>query len=265
MADFTLLEGDCLDVLKTIPDDSIDLIIADPPYNLGKAEWDTFDSHEAFLGFTEAWMSAALRLLVAGGGFYVFNTPYNCAHFIPILESLGMEYRNWLTWDKRDGQGGASGQFLRRQETILYFTKPGAPHTFNTDSVRTPYDLTDRMRSAMETGVYKNGKRWFPNPKGKLCGDVWHITSARHKNKRNSKMVVQAHITPKPHDMLERIILASSNIGDTILDPFAGSGTTLLVAADIDRHSIGIEISPKYVQMIKQRYAGRPLRLPGLA
>ena len=264
MADLTILEGDCLDVLATLPTDSVNLIVADPPYNMGKAVWDTFASDVAFRNFNYSWIAKCYELLVRGGALYVFNTPYNCAWLLTDLVRLGMEYRNWITWDKRDGQGGKSNQFLRRQESILYFTKPGAQHTFNADAVRVPYESTSRIAAAAKTGIIKNGKRWFPNPNGKLCGDVWHITSERHKSKVDGKTQKLAHITPKPKDMIERIIAASSNKGDTVLDPFAGSGTTLFAAYEMDRHSIGIEIMPEYVQLIERRKETLSMRLPGL-
>jgi len=110
-----------------------------------------------------------------------------------------------------------------------------------------PYDSTERMKHAEKKGILKNGKRWFPNPGGKLCGEVWHITSERHKNKVNGKTQKMMHITPKPTELIERIIKASSNEGDLVLDCFVGSGTTAIVAKKLKRNFICSDNNKKYV------------------
>ena len=243
---------DCLDFLAGIASESVDLAVVDPPYNMSKAEWDRFSSTQAFLDFTFAWLDALVPVLKPDASLYVFNTPYHAAYILAHLVETGLKYQNWITWDKRDGIGGATRRYNRRQETILFFTKSNQ-HTFNHNDIRIPYESTERIAHARSKGILKNGKRWFPNPNGKLLGDVWHITSERHKTKKGGKTQTQEHATPKPLDMMERIIAASSDEGDLVLDCFAGTGTTAVAALKLGRSFIGCDSEPEYVHMANQR------------
>ena len=218
-----IYQMDCLDFLRCIQDNSVDLAIIDPPYNMNKASWDTFKSKKDFFEFTYSWIDKLIPKLKKSGSLYIFNTPYNSAFILNYLVKKELYFQNWITWDKRDGLSGAKTRFNNGQETILFFSN-GKNHTFNYDEVRMPYKSTERMEHAKKKGILKNGKRWFPNPKGKLCGEVWHVASERHKNKINGKVQKMDHITPKPFEIIERIIKASSNQNDVILDCFAGSG-----------------------------------------
>lgn len=249
-----MTHSDCFAFLAEIQRESIPLAIVDPPYNLSKAEWDTFSTHSAFLEFTYKWIDALLPTLSPNGSLYVFNTPFNSAFICAYLVSKGMVYRNWITWDKRDGFVGGSRRFAPTQETILYFSRSERP-TFNSDDVRIPYESKSRIAHAMKKGILKDGKRWFPNANGKLCNDVWHIVSDRHKRKIAGKVVRAQHATPKPEELIERIVLASSNPGDVILDCFAGTGTTAAVALRNGRRFIGCESDAKFVELANERIA----------
>lgn len=116
-----------------------------------------------------------------------------------------------------------------------------------------PYKSTERIEHAKKKGILKNGKRWFPNPKGKLCGEVWHVTSERHKNKINGKVQKMDHITPKPFEIIEQIIKASSNQNDVVLDCFAGSGTTAVAAKKMQRNFLCCELDKKYAHVARNR------------
>ena len=186
----------------------------------------------------------------SNGSIYIFNTPYNSAFILQHLVSKGLHFRNWITWDKRDGQGSASRRFNYGQETVLFFTK-SLNHTFNFEDVRVPYESTERIEHAKKKGIIKNGKRWFPNPYGKLCGEVWHIASERHQHKVKGKVVKLAHITPKPAKLIERIIRASSNKGDLVLDFFAGSGTTATAAMKLGRNFLCCDSEMEYVEVAR--------------
>ncbi len=240
-------------LLRKIPDGYIDLIAVDPPYNMKKGGWDSFESDDAFQEFTKNWIRAAHRKLKPGGSIYVFNTARNCAYILRFLEDLGYTFQNWITWNKKDGFTSTKTKFLPESESIIFATKPGAKHTFNPDEVRIPYESTSRIAAAQKTGIIKNGKRWFPNPEGRLCPDVWTIPSARHSEKENGKLVKSEHPTIKPIALMERIILASSRQGEVVLDFFAGSGTTLVAALRQERHFIGCDISPEYVKVARRR------------
>ena len=188
---------DCFDFLKKIDSKSIDLVVVDPPYNMHKADWDTFKSQSDFLNFTYAWLDLVIEKLKDNGSLYVFNTPFNSAFILQHLVSKKMIFQNWITWDKRDDLGASKRKYSNGQETILFFTKSNK-HVFNYNDIRTPYESTDRIQHATEKGILKNGKRWFPNPNGRFCSEVWHITSERHKRKVNGKTQKMEHLTPKP-------------------------------------------------------------------
>jgi len=235
-----------------VDDNSIDLAIIDPPYNLKKADWDTFKNEDEFFDFTFRWIDKLLPKLKKTSSLYIFNTPYNCAFILQHLVKRKMKFRNWITWDKRDGLGYSKRKYANGQETILFFTKSDT-YTFNYDDIRIPYESEERIKHATKKGILKNGKRWYPNPKGKLCGEVWHFSSQRHKEKVNGKVVKLPHITPKPLDMIERMVKASSNKGDLVLDCFMGIGTTAIASKKLGRNYIGTEINEDYVKIAKER------------
>src|SRR3990167_10205622 len=123
---------DCFEFLNKIDDKSINLAIIDPPYNLNKAKWDSFESEKDFFEFTFRWIDALIPKLKSNGSLYIFNTPYNSAFILSYLTAKGLFFQNWITWDKRDGLGGAKRKYSNGQETILFFTKDGN-HIFNYD------------------------------------------------------------------------------------------------------------------------------------
>ena len=247
-----IYQMDCFKFLEQVEDSIVDLAVIDPPYNMRKADWDIFKSEEAFLEFTYSWIDALIPKLKENGSLYIFNTPYNSAFILQYLLSKGFNFQNWITWDKRDGMGGARRRFSNGQETIVFFTK-GKNHTFNYNDVRVPYESTKRIEHAKKKGILKNGKRWFPNPKGRLCGEVWHITSERHKNKVDGKVQKMGHVAPKPLELIERIIKASSNKGDLVLDCFVGIGTTALVARKLGRNFLCADKQVKYVKIANDK------------
>jgi site-specific DNA-methyltransferase (adenine-specific) len=135
----------------------------------------------------------------------------------------------------------------------VFVTKPGGEITFNADLIRVPYESTQRIAAAKTKGILKNGKRWFPNDAGRLCPDVWQISSERHSHKENGKVKVALHPTVKPIALMERIVLASTNEGDVVLDFFAGSGSTLVAAKRHKRNFVGCDADPQFVKIAKQR------------
>lgn len=248
--------GDYSKLVNKIPDNSIDLVCVDPPYNLKKAEWDTFESHDAFMNFSYKWIDSVAPKIKPGGGFYIFNTPRNCAYILTYLESNGFIFQNWITWNKKDGFTSTKKKFLPEQESIIYVTKAGNEPTFNAESVRVPYESKSRIEAAKTKGILKNGKRWYPNSNGRLCPDVWQIPSERHTNKVEGKIQSSEHPTVKPLALMDRIILASSNKGDVVLDIFCGSGSTLLSAKNNGRHFIGCDADTNFVKIAKKRLKG---------
>lgn len=247
-----IIEKDVLKGLDCLVDNSIDLIIADPPYNMSIAEWDKFSSEEEFLEFSKKWIEKSISKLKPGGSLYFFNNARNCALLFSFFEDCGLNFQNWIVWYKKDGFNSSKTKYVNNQETILFFTK-GKNKTFNYDDIRIPYQSKGRIELAKEKGIIKNGKKWFPNEKGKLCTDVWEIVSDRHSNKVKGKIIKPSHPTIKPMKLIERIVLASSNKNDLVLDLFSGTGTTSVISKKYLRKFIAIEKEKKYVDIIKER------------
>lgn len=242
----TIYIADVFSFLESLPNSSIDLSIIDPPYNLKVASWDSFKSEKEFLDFSFAWIDSMLSKLKKSASFYIFNTPKNCAFFLNHLQNKAY-LQNWITWYKKDGFSANKRRFNTAQEAILFYTMDSKKYYFDSEAVRVPYDSTQRIAHAAKKGILKNGKRWYPNAKGKLCPDVWEIASERHRHKINGKLVKLSHPTPKPRAMIDRMIQASSKEGDLVLDLFAGTGMTSLCARDLGRNFIGCERDKSYV------------------
>ncbi len=246
----------CADVfgfLERLEPESVDLAIIDPPYNLNQGEWDRFADLDEFMVFTVRYLDGVLAALKPTGSLYLFNTAFNAALILGALRERGMVYRNWITWYKKDGFSACRRRFCNNQETILFFTKSEKDYTFHCDAVRVPYLSDERIRAAQTKGILKNGKRWYPNPDGKLCTDVWEFPSVRLTNKRDGRTVKQKHPTPKPEGMIERMLLASSDEGDVVLDLFSGTGTTAYCAKKLGRRFVGCENNPDYCALIEER------------
>ena len=219
---------------------------------MGKGAWDCFKSQKEFLRFTEQWIDAFLPRMKATGSFYIFNNPLNSAYILPMLVEQGAVFKNWITWHKKDGINASKRKYVNNQETILFCTMSQSYH-FDADLIREPYLSKERIKHAAKKGILKNGKRWFPHPKGKLCVDVWDFSSHRHKVKSNGKLTKSSHPTPKPEDMIKRMVLASSREGDLVLDLFSGTGTTALVCNKLGRNFMGCENDPSFHGYLQKR------------
>lgn len=232
--DQRLICSDVLDGMRTLSDNSIDLIITDPPYNLGKNYGNTNDNldFEKYLEFSYKWLKESYRLLKPQGTIYVFMGMRYISYIYEILEKdLGMHFNSWITWYYTQGIGKTKG-FSPRHDDILMFTKDPKKFTFNLDEIRVPqkyYRSINNMRGA--------------NP-----GNVWEFSHVHYCNKNR-----KAHPTQKPEALYERMILASSNEGDIVLDPFVGSGTLNFVCKHLNRSGIGIDINKEYIDIAKDR------------
>ena len=228
-----IIEGDALKLLTVIPSKSIDLIIADPPYNLGKDYGNNHDNKdfEPYLFFTRKWTSEAKRVLKNSGTIYVFMGFQFISYLYQIMHSnLALNFNNWLCWHYTQGMGRKIG-FSPRHDDILMFTKT-KNYTYNLDAIRVPqkyYRQRNNMRGA--------------NP-----GDVWEFSHVHYSHPNR-----QQHPTQKPEALMERMVLGSSNEGDSVLDPFCGSGTTLRVCQQLERNCIGYDLNPSYVKMAEKR------------
>lgn len=247
-----LYNEDIFEFLNKLEDESMDLIIADPPYNQNIDKWDFFKNEKEYFEFMYKWLDLAIKKLKETGSIYLFNNAYNSAFILTHLVKKGLCFKNNIIWYKKDGFSGTRKKFVNNQESILFFTK-SKKYTFNFNDIRMPYLSQDRMKTAISKGILKNGKRWFPNPNGKLCTDVWEITSTRLKNKIKGKVVKTEHPTPKPKEMIERIIKASSNQNDIVLDLFSGSGITIEVCTENNRNFISCENNEEYCKLIEKK------------
>ncbi|GHU42630.1 hypothetical protein FACS1894190_12190 [Spirochaetia bacterium] len=229
------ITGDAIQYLKNIESTTADVIIADPPYNLGKDYGNNTDSKEfdEYINFSHAWLKEAERILKNTGTIYIFMGVRFISYLYKILEQdCNFIFNSWITWHYTQGLGKTKG-FSPRHDDILMFTK-SKKFNFYLDDIRVPqkyYRSVNNMRGA--------------NP-----GDVWTFSHVHYCNANR-----QDHPTQKPEGLIERMILASSKENDLVVDPFSGSGTTLRVCQQLNRNCIGIELNPDYVELTKNRLA----------
>lgn len=228
-----LICGDAIEEMSRLPAGCTDLVIADPPYNLGKDYGTTRDmkAWKEYQSFTRDWLAQAVRLLKPTGSIYVFMGVRFISKLFALLEDdFFLNFNGWITWHYTQGMGRKKG-FSPRHEDVLYFTKSNR-FTFNLDDIRIPQKYY-RQRNNMAGA----------NP-----GDVWRFSHVHYCSAEREE-----HPTQKPEALMERMIRASSNSDDLVLDPFVGSGTTCRVASVLGREWIGIDINPEYIAMAKRR------------
>lgn len=240
-----LYENDCIDILIRIPSGSIDMIFADPPYNIKKADWDKFESQEQYIAWSMKWISECSRILKENGSLFICG-------FTEVLADLKhpsmryFKYCKWLIWHYKN-KANLGSDWGRSHESILLLRKSNK-FTMNIDPIRIPYNehtLKYPVRTQAETSQYAKGKAerpaWSPHPLGAKPKDVIEIPTTCNGMGEKTK-----HPTQKPEELLRKFVLAASNPGDIVLDPFCGSGTTAVVAEQLGRHWIGCEINPEY-------------------
>ena len=251
-----LYQCDAVKFLKTLNNESVDLIFADPPYNINKAEWDTFPSQKEYVEWSMEWIKEAHRILKKTGSLYICG-------FSEILADLKWAASNlfkgckWLVWFYRN-KGNLGNSWGRSHESILHFRK-SKDFIFNIDEVRIPYNahtLKYPKRSQAESSHFSNGNgnsyEWTPNPLGAKPKDVFEIPTIS-----NGSWEKTNHKTQKPVELLRKIILSSSNDDSIILDPFGGSGTTYAVAEAYKRKWIGTELESEYCEIISNRLSDK--------
>lgn len=242
----TIHHGDCLEVLAQLPEKCIDLVFADPPYNLQLQntllrpnltrvdavddEWDRFDSFASYDQFTREWLTACRRVLKDTGTLWVIGSYHNIYRVGSILQDLGFWFLNDVIWVKTNPMPNFRGvRFSNAHETLLWCkkSKDQKRYTFNYHAIKMAND-EKQMRSDWEIPICTGNERLIVN---------------------GSKL----HTTQKPEALLYRVILASSNPGDVILDPFFGTGTTGAVAKKLGRHYVGIEREEIYIRGATER------------
>lgn len=246
-------------VIDTLPDDSIDLIVADGPYAVTRHEWDKVENIQQF---NLELIKRFSRVLKPGGSAYLFGK-HDMIDFIDYRPYLNLKSKIVWYQPSRLSQGRIS--YTNNYDVISFFTK-GRPGAFNLDDIRVPQlvELEHRLRVEKVPSVKKGrfGKTKFHN-KGKNPGDVWG--DIKQLTYRSKELVSREMLNTiqKPKKLIERLVLASSNHGDIILDPFTGSGTLPLVARENQRRFIAVELNSRYARVSAERLAdhGHPVEL----
>ena len=242
-----ILIGDCIDEMAKLPEKSVDLVFADPPYNLQLGgdltrpdnsrvdgvdhAWDQFESFAAYDEFTTSWLTAARRVLKDDGALWVIGSYHNIFRVGRILQDLGFWILNDVVWRKSNPMPNFKGtRFTNAHETLIWASKSrGAKrYTFNYDAMKMANEDV-QMRSD------------------------WTLPLATGEERIKDAAGVKAHPTQKPEALLHRVILSSTRVGDVILDPFFGVGTTGAAARRLGRRFVGIERDPTYAALAKAR------------
>lgn len=242
-----ILEGDCLETLNSLPEKSIDLIFADPPYNLQLQnelhrpnmsrvdavddDWDKFESMPAYDEFTRHWLTACKRVLKPTGTIWVIGSYHNIFRVGAVMQDLGFWILNDVIWVKTNPMPNFRGvRFANAHETLIWAsTGRDAKYSFNHHAMKGLND-EKQMRS-----------------------DWWLLSLATGAERAKDENGAKAHSTQKPEALLYRVILSASHPGDVVLDPFFGSGTTGVVARRLHRNWIGLEREKKYIELARRR------------
>jgi len=243
-----VFNGDCLEILHAIPENSIDMVFADPPYmlsnngitcqngkmvNVNKGKWDKSSGFEEDTAFHNEWISACRRVLKPEGTIWIsgtYHSIYQCGY---LLQKNNFHFLNDIVWFKPNAPPNLSCRFFTAShETLLWARKEKkAKHTFNYEEMKNGHFPEDKLKN-----------------ENSQMRSVWSIPPPKDSEKEHGK-----HPTQKPLDILKRIVLASTNENDIVLDPFCGSGTTAVACKNLNRSFIGIEIDKNYCELIKKR------------
>lgn len=242
-----ILRGDCIEVLKGLPDKSVDMVFADPPYNLQLGgdllrpdnskvdavddDWDKFDSFAAYDAFTRAWLGECRRVLKDEGSLWVIGSYHNIFRLGAAMQDLGFWVLNDIIWRKSNPMPNFKGtRFTNAHETLIWAAKSREQkrYTFNYDALKA-FNEDTQMRSDWTLALCTGGERL--------------------KDENGDK----AHPTQKPEALLHRVLLSASRVGDVVLDPFFGTGTTGAAAKRLGRRFIGIERDETYAKLAEKR------------
>lgn len=256
-----LHRGDAFEWLASLESGIARLVVADPPYNIGKTGWDRFASDDEYLSWTRRWVAESHRVLTGDDTLYLCGYPEPLARIAaqvgPLFESM-----HWLVWFYRN-KANLGDDWGRSHEGILHLRK-GGTMTFNTDDVRVPYNRHTvrypehpQAASSQYGGARRATQRgrsaWTPHPGGARPRDVIEVPTLC-----NGSAEKTFHPTQKPEELIRRLVLASSDAGDLVVDPFGGSGTTYAVCEQTGRRWLGCERDQRYCRLIEAR-----LVLPG--
>lgn len=253
----TLCLGDCVEILTTkVEAQSVALVFADPPYNLSgnKMKWegnqtggDWYMVDEAwdkmppaeYLTFTQNWIAACHRVLKSAGAIYISCSYHNIAELMLVLKQLAFKINNIITWHKVNAMPNMSKRVFTHSSEYVIWAVKGKKWTFNYEQLK-----------KLNPGKQKDGS-------DKQMRDVWALPLVQGTERLKGEDGRALHPTQKPEALLERIIIASSNEGDLVLDPFVGTGTTAVVAKSLGRDWLGIEKNSRYLEAARQRISNK--------
>lgn len=279
----TLYHGDALDVMESLP--IVSAIITDPPYNIGKAAWDSIPD---YIDWSAEWVEQATRLLVPGGAFWHFHSePYVMAQIGALIDEQGPQLVSFITLDKshwsiakRYKNAGSKTFPAATEYAALHRVEVYAEQIRQTrednDMTRAEMDIV-MSPSRMPTGItyrWEAGERIPADAEVERFRELFGVKLTRPTFHNPEKWTnvwrfdqpsANGHPTPKPLNLMERCVEATTNHGDVILDPFAGSGTTLLAARNLGRKAIGVELDERYCEIIARRLQQGAFDLGGVA
>lgn len=236
-----IIHGDAIKIMKEIPSNTIDMTFADPPFNLKKSYNRYLDSKQLskYNSWCKEWIEEMVRITKPTGSIFVHNIPKWLTYHAYYLNRKAI-FRHWIAWNAMGAPLGKT--LLPNHYGILYYVKSDQ---FKFHDLRIPHP---RCRSCNELLADYGGKKRRINPFGILLSDVWtDIHRIRHSSRRDT------HPCQLPIHLLERLILMTTDEGDTILDPFLGTGTSAIAAKKMGRHYIGIELDKEYVELAKRK------------
>lgn len=238
---------DCISFMQQMEAESVDLIIADPPYNLKKNfgnKSDHWDDVESWLDWNKQWIDECIRILKPTGSIFIYGIHHYICYIQCYLYEKGLQYRRQIIWYYENGFSGYK-TLNAFYEPILWFTKTD---DFTYHEIREPYKSQKRLKNK----ITKNGKEWKPNPNGRLAGDVWSFPTLAGKRFAGEKT---DHPTQKPLALCDRLVRYFSNKGDLVFTPFAGSGSECVSCLINDRNFLATEINPEYIHIANERMA----------
>lgn len=246
-----VLHGSCLDILPLVSSGSVELVATDPPFNIG-LKYDLYEDKKGYNEYQDwcrKWIAECVRILAPNGSIYVCIGDEYAAEVNIIMKQAGLIQRNWCLWYYTFGENQRK-KFNRCHTHILYFSKSSTDLIWNGDSVKVP--------SARQ--LKYNDKR--AKAGGKIPDDVWQISRVCGTFKERIKRADgSAHPCQMPESIMERMILASSNVASTVVDPFCGTGTTAAVAKRLGRRYLTMDVSDEYCSVARERLAAVALGL----
>lgn len=238
-----VIRGDALEVLKRIPDESVDVVFADPPYNLDKA-YNVYEDEKdrlAYLKWCESWLSEYIRVLKPSGSLFVLNLPRWAMYHAHYLNRR-LYFQNWIVWD---ALSEPRGKLMPAHYALLFYTKHPTDFVFNYEELA----ALDARFYCLRSSCIRQRKARSEDEKEPLTDFWWDIHRIKHRRDRDY------HPCQLPDALMERIIRLTSRPGDVVLDALAGTGTTAVVAARLGRHYLAIDIDELYVQITREKIA----------